>query len=594
MPSSVPTPATAPLTARVPSAAAPLLEVRDPQGAVRRIDLSAVGPPPLVVGRSPDVQVRLDSLSVSRRHVELTPDGLGGWRVRDLDSKNGTQVDGVPLTGERPLPPGSVVLLGGFELRLVPAVAAADGVGLLAPTAGPAVVSDEPVDHVETLGQMEPPRVAAAHLTALSDLSRELLETPEPADRAGAMCRAMARPPFHGHWAAIVRLAAGEDGAEPQPLVVCQAGAPHGRVGRETAYVSRSLIRAVSRTGDAALASNVPGPGGTGADAPPENIEISMAAHILALAAVACPLRTAATAQPDLLYVTLPPRYATGEWLALAALAAKQYEQAEVAWAARRRAEAHAALEKELARARSIQQGLVPRAAALARVQGAELELAVGFVPSQHVAGDYVDALRTKDGRVLAALADVCGHGMAAALVASSIHTLAHASVRAGLGLGGTADNLNQHLCETLPGDAFATMAAASIDPQTGGVEFVNAGHPPPLVAAPDGTVRRIGGGDLEPSNLPLGLDDAPMVVGQDRLGPGDMLVLYSDGLTEATDTAGTMLGLQGMSDLIGRLYRDRATAQDVAAGLQAEFDRRRAGRPPADDLSFVLVRRLG
>ena len=574
------------------------LSVRDPDGGVTRLVLSALGPPPLVVGRAADAQIRLDRVSVSRRHAELLADRRGGWRIRDLGSRNGTSVNGRPVAGEQPLHAGDRIGLGGFELELaVPSASSAGDVGpseQTSATGGTAILlADALGGRVEALGEMAPPLVAAAHLTAITELSLELLRTADPCARAAALCRAMARPPFHGRWALVLRV----DGADPDraPEITCRVAGDAGPGPGEAPYVSRSVLRAVTLSNDAVLASNVPrAPRSAAGDAEhASNVEMSIVAapQVAAVAAVACPLRREGP-NPDVLLVTLPPRYGTGEWLALAALAAKQYEQAEAAWAARARAVAHAALERELERAREIQHRLVPPPDALARTQGRAFELAVAFVPSQHVAGDYVDALATRDGRVLVALADVSGHGMAAALVASGIHTLVHAGVRAGLGLAELMDNLNQHLCETLPGDAFATMVAAVLDPRTGAAEYVNAGHPPPFVVSADGSVRRLGEGQ-DASNMPLGLDAEPMQVGAASLEAGEMLALYSDGLTEMTDGRGQMLGLNGLSATLARLCAGGVDVAEVARELDQDLERRRAGRAPADDVSYLLAKRL-
>ena len=98
----------------------------------------------------------------------------------------------------------------------------------------------------------------------------------------------------------------------------------------QSLHLSRSLLRAVARQGESVLAGNMSA--GSAAD-----VEISIAPGAMAMSAIACPLGQADGDLLDLLYVTLPPQYGTGEWLALASMAAKQYQQAEQTWAARTR-----------------------------------------------------------------------------------------------------------------------------------------------------------------------------------------------------------------------------------------------------------------
>jgi serine phosphatase RsbU (regulator of sigma subunit) len=394
----------------------------------------------------------------------------------------------------------------------------------------------------------------------------------------------MVSAPFHGLWAMLLRISKEHPELEPEPLCEPQSGPAPGLSG-STPYVSRTLIRAVTQAGDAVLAGNV----SLGSAGVPGNIEMSISPNVMALAAIACPVRQDEQSI-DLLYLTLPPMYGTGEWLALASLTAKQYQQAEAAWEARKRAETHAVLQHELERATAIQKRLVPTKAALDKHRASGLDLAIGFVPSQWVGGDYVDALAMKDGRVLLVVADVCGHGLAAALVAAGVHTLVHACVRAGLSLHDMTESLNEHLCETLPGDAFVTMVGVAIDPRTGGIEYVNAGHPPPLVAGPGGVLRQLPCGQ----NPPLGMDRIPIERTTDQLPKGQLLLLYSDGLTEQVDDLGEMLCTEGLEDEMRFICGKKAVSAQLAADdLTRLLDGRQGKRPPDDDRTFVVAWRV-
>ena len=119
----------------------------------------------------------------------------------------------------------------------------------------------------------------------------------------------------------------------------------------------------------------------------------------------------------------------------------------EEAWAARRHAQAHAAIERELLTARQIQTGLVPKKA---KLDFKGLDVCVDFQPCKWVGGDYVDALPMPDGRVLFTVADVCGKGLQAALVTSSLHTMVRASVDVQPSLSALVERVNRHLCDCL------------------------------------------------------------------------------------------------------------------------------------------------
>jgi serine phosphatase RsbU (regulator of sigma subunit) len=573
------------------------LEIRAPDGVTRRVTLSPDSP--TLLGRAVGAHVLLESTAVSRQHAEIARDPASGrWRLRDLGSRNGTLVNGLAVR-DHLLAPGDIIRIGSFDLALIdPAALNGDGPPATYSSGTNLLLSDDATGRISTLKDLEPPRVSAGHLTTLNDLSRDLLAADQPHDRALLLCSLLVSPQFLGEWAMLLRLDKADPDAPPHPLSDPQRAARPRGPGPAAAAdampppVSRTLLRAVARHGEPALASNV-----QSAQSLPSNVEMSIAPGVMAMAAVACPTR-GDDATLDVLYVTLPPQCGTGEWLALATLAGKQYQQAEQAWAARARAADHAALERELGQARQIQLRLVPKPAALAPLRDRGVDVAVGFEPSRYVGGDYVDALTLRDGRVLLVLGDVCGHGLAAALVTSAVHTLVHAAVRAGADLRQLVDGLGHHLRETLGGDSFVTFVAVALDPATGAIECLNAGHPAPLVVAADGTPRslRVGG------NLPLGLvadgefDDDELEVETAQLAPGEILMIFSDGLSEQPDAAGKMLGIAGLRSRFQELCAaapPAAPAQALAAELSNFLSARQAGRPPEDDQSFLLARRI-
>jgi serine phosphatase RsbU (regulator of sigma subunit) len=312
-----------------------------------------------------------------------------------------------------------------------------------------------------------------------------------------------------------------------------------------------------------------------------------MSLQMAAVCAVACPLRAGGSeSEPtDVLYVTFPPQYGTGEWLAVAALAAEQFRLAESAWDARLRAQAHAMVERELEKAREIQQRLVPSDPAFPG-----LDANIGFYPCRWVGGDYVDVALAPDGRVLLAVADVCGKGLPASLVSSCLHTLVHSGLRAGQPLPALMRGINEHFCRHMSEYSFATMLAVLIDPKTGELECVNAGHPPGLLIGADGSVRAL----QTAVNFPLGVcEDVPE--GQrESLGEGELLAMFTDGLTETRTGEGQLLGTQRLGEELRKLYSGKEAAAEVGKRLKAMLDKLLGPRLPDDDRTFVLVRRVG
>jgi phosphoserine phosphatase RsbU/P len=573
------------------------VEVRNGTNVSRR----PLDQPRLVVGRAPESQIHLDNASVSRQHAELTRDPFGRWWVRDLASRNGTFVNGQRVT-ERVLAAGDIVQVGACSLVLQSSPTSvgstAPGRGMRSGVFGPEV----DVSTISTLRDVQPPRLAASHLNTLTGLSQDLLGTPDPVGRCEAICRLMVSHEFHARSAVVLRVSKADPDAPPQLLcephhaVSClfpgpssppsrAAGAAGPGTPAETPYVSRSLLRAVRSTGEPSMASNLSN-GSAGGPQGPSAIEMSIAPSLMTVAAVACPVHDDG-ASTDLLYAILPPQYGTGEWLALASLAAKQYQQAEQVWRARAQSEEHAALERELQRARQIQMRLVPKNPV---VPG--LELAVGFSPCRWVGGDYVDVARMDDGRTLLTVADVCGKGLAAALVSSSLHTMVHGSLSA----GGTdvlrmMQSLSAYLTTAMSDDSFVTMVALAIDPATGAIECVNAGHPPPLLIEPGGQIRSFAAG----KNLPLGCDPTEVLEGESaEMPPGSVLALYTDGLTEQRDESGEMLEIEGLRGWLSEVFASPGISTAAAAdALHQRCEALRGKRIADDDRTFLLARRL-
>jgi len=541
------------------------VEILDPKGAVRRVTL---GNPPCVIGRSKEAQVQLPSEHVSRRHAELYTDPFGRWWVRDLGSHNGTLVNGTTVK-EQVLSVSDRIIIGDYRLRLVPTSPPEDETTL----SGTRVVMSGGDDgRLTSLGEVEAPRVAREHLTQLMNLSRELQEVAAPRERYARLCQLLISPEFHGQWAAVLRVAV--PGASPVPQLLCEPQvAPSFH---QEPYISRGLVHAVCEKREALMAARTSG----GA----VDVELSMVGQGMPMAAVACPVEHD-HARVDLLYAILPPQYATGEWLALAGLATEEFRHAQAARRARQQETAHAALEHELDRARHIQMSLVPK-----DVAHPGLDLGIGFAPCRWVGGDYVDIVTRPDGRVILAVADVCGKGLHAAMLAASLHTGVHSNLAAGANLATLMTNLNNYLYQTIPPSSFVTMVVLSMDPQTGTFEYVNAGHPPPMIVEP-GNPQAVFLPDAE--NLPLGIAPGEMASQTAQVAVGQLLALYTDGLTELTTTSGEMLGLEGLAAELQAIYTSAAVT--AGAGVEALNQRLSAllgGELPQDDRTFLLIKR--
>jgi serine phosphatase RsbU (regulator of sigma subunit) len=253
-------------------------------------------------------------------------------------------------------------------------------------------------------------------------------------------------------------------------------------------------------------------------------------------------------------------------------------------------------LGRELQIGREIQAGFLP--AELPRSPG--WEVAAAFEPARQVSGDFYDAFEMADGmRIGLVVGDVCGKGVGAslfmALFRSLIRAVATRKVRSGHTLVGDPDSqlfggltlANDYIADVHgAANMFATVFAAAVDPLTGRVRWVNAGHEPGLVLAAGGGVRE----RLAPSGPALGLfPGATHTAGSVTLAPGETLLVTTDGVSEARDRAGAFFGDARLEALCAA---PAGGAAALAARVTDAVHAFAAGAEPADDVTLVAVHR--
>lgn len=207
--------------------------------------------------------------------------------------------------------------------------------------------------------------------------------------------------------------------------------------------------------------------------------------------------------------------------------------------------------------------------------------------PANTVGGDFYEVLPIEDGRLIVALGDVAGKGSPAALLMALLLAILRTLLDEGLEPAALTDRLNQQIARHAPPSRFITLFLGFYDPRDGRLEFVNAGQNPPLLRRRDGGFERLSTGGMA-----LGLGRRTTYTARETtLLPGDLLVLYSDGVTEAESPDGTPFDEAGLEQVIeGR--RD-ATAPDLCAAIIERVSRHAQDTRFADDLTVVALRRL-
>jgi phosphoserine phosphatase RsbU/P len=240
-------------------------------------------------------------------------------------------------------------------------------------------------------------------------------------------------------------------------------------------------------------------------------------------------------------------------------------------------------MQLELAQASEIQQSLLPAEAP----ECPGFDVAGYNLPCQTVGGDYYDFLRYKDDRVGLVVGDVAGKGLPAAIMMSSLQARVQMLCETCPDPAEAVTILNRALAERCPPGRFITLVYALLDPRTGLLAYSNAGHNYPILIRANGAVEQLRRGALV-----LGIQpDVEYTLSEITLEPGDMLALYSDGVTEARRPAGEEFGEPGLTEFL--VTRRTQACSDLVNAL-AEHVRQWCGQPSFhDDFTVVLLRRL-
>jgi serine phosphatase RsbU (regulator of sigma subunit) len=239
-------------------------------------------------------------------------------------------------------------------------------------------------------------------------------------------------------------------------------------------------------------------------------------------------------------------------------------------------------MKRDLTQAAEIQRGILPETAP--KVPG--LQLAGFNAPCRTVGGDYYGFVSYPSGRVGLALGDVSGKGMAAALMVMAFEARLRVLVEDTENPATLVMRLNKITCSNCPSNRFITFFFSVLDPATGHLSFANAGHNPPILVRTSGEVEMLDGGGPVLGVLAI----APYSEQQARLGPGDLLVVYSDGVTEAANIAEEEYGEERLIEVLKRRRTD--SSDTIVNAVMESVNQFTSGAPQADDITLVVAKR--
>ncbi len=235
--------------------------------------------------------------------------------------------------------------------------------------------------------------------------------------------------------------------------------------------------------------------------------------------------------------------------------------------------------------ARRIQYGLVPEET---KLSGDGFGLYAVTQPAKAVGGDFYDCFLRDGDTVCAVLGDVSGKGVSAAIFMAMAKTMIHEKLLLGLSPAETLNQVNDALCAQNPEGLFATAFAVVFDPKTGKVQFANAGHTPPVLIGEESRFLRPDCG------IALGLfEDAGILEDSLELRPGEGLLLYTDGVTEAVGPQRSLFGEARLLEALGHFRTSADAAEESVRTVKDAVDRFTAGNEPFDDTAILALFRL-
>jgi phosphoserine phosphatase RsbU/P len=539
------------------------LLIQTPDGQSKSIPLTGER---LSVGRSSAAELCFpEDAGLSRQHFAFEYQDTD-WTVQDLGSKNGTYVNNIPLKARLILKPGDRITAGHLVVVYAPSDDPNDGVvvfegGEQSPSTSTVVTSLEGALSNQTIAFERGGAKASAPLQALIRAGQAFAEA-RTLDELFPVVLEMAIEAVTAQRGVLLFL----EGETLVPKAHKGEGFRISTTVRDRVINERSSILVRDAQLDDALKGRMS--------------IVEQKVHTM----MAVPLQTKDRII-GLLYLDSPfiLREFTKDDLNLLTIMANQAAFRIVSALLTEAEEAEKLIRRDLSQAADIQKLMLPDEAPV--VAGADL---AGFnAACRTVGGDYYDFFPYPDGRIGLALGDVSGKGMPASLMMMGLQARVQVLAEEPTDLGAFMIRLNKATCVKCPSNRFITFFFCVLDTVSGELRFANAGHNPPILVRASGEVKMLEGGGPVLGILSI----APYKEDAERLEPGDMLVLYSDGVTEATNLDYEEFDEERFIEVLRRNRTEPASriVEAVTAAL-AEFT---GAAPQADDITLLVARRV-
>lgn len=541
--------------------------VLDPAGTRREVVITLF---PFRIGRQTGNELTLRDSRISRQQAQITC-VEGTYFLEDQASRHGTFVNGVRIVGQHALKPKDSVDFGmpdSFKLVYL----------------GDEATLEELIEQVEKPAPATPGTQGLYHLGVLLEVARTLGSGLSLEDVLAAVVDAAIRVTRTER--GVLLLADSEGAMKP----VVARDAKGGSLPVSELKISSGVLKRVATSRRELIVSD------TGDEAS-INQQASVASLSL-LTIVAIPIEklpviaavdvTITSEESDLLGVlyldSRSPSTAFSDidrevLRTLTREAANVIENARLFASSRDKAR----LDHEIEIASQIQRELLPKTFP----QTPHIAVTGSTLACHSVGGDCFDVVALGGGRFGFFVGDVAGKGIAASLLATLLQGVFYTTAALDIPLAEVTQRVNQFLCERSSDDRYATLFYGVLDP-AGNLEYINAGHVPPLVRRASGDVA-----ELNSSNFPVGMfAEAEFKSERITLGAGDYLVIYSDGVSEAKNMKEDMFE-QARLDALMRGFSG-ATVEELAETIRSKVREFTGGAPQADDITMVIVQYKG
>lgn len=517
----------------------------------------------ITLGRAAECTIPIKDRYLSRKHAEIVSSN-GGWVLKDCGSANGTFLNGTRVEQDLPLKSGDRIKLGDTEIVFESEPMTTERI-ISVPDRELSATISIPLTEI-TDQWTEPSGKSLERLRILNALAMELIED-HPLDQVFSFIVDRVMEHLRPSRAAIGVMS--EDGKSFDSVEVRRQNTSD----ISELSISKTLLAEVVEERRALAYVDVS-----------VDEKLSRALSIVAqgIHSVLCAPIMIGNAVVGVLYVDylFTQRTISEEDVRLVAqigqFAAIKLETTRLREAAQQKRR----IDEELRTAYLIQRGLLPESAP--EING--YSFSGMSKPCRAVSGDYYDFVTRPDGRVYFVIADVSGKGLTAALLMAGLQAAFRIFTKSDPDPSTLVTQLNAALHENLPQSKFVTLFAGRLDPEAGEIEFANAGHNPPLIVS-SGNVSRLASTDIL-----LGMFTNAEYRRQTlKLEPGDALVLYTDGVTEASRGEDEEeFGMDRLQEVVGTLHGH--DAEELTRRLEASVTDYLGEAHCGDDVTMVVV----